>query len=220
MNKPVIICDFDGTITNNDNIIALMKKFAPSEWNSLKDDVLSQRISVRDGVGKMFRLIPSELKYDLIQYLLFTAQIRDGFREFVQFTKEKEIPLYIVSGGIDFFVHPLLNGLVAHDQVYCNEADFSGQTIEILWPNSCDEQCSNDCGCCKPSLIRKLADQNQEVIVIGDSVTDLEASKLADFVFARDFLLEKCKSLQLPYQEFSTFFDVIDGLKEKQEAVS
>lgn len=220
MSKPIIICDFDGTITNNDNIIAIMKKFAPPEWDGLKDDVLSQRISVREGVGKMFQLIPSELKYDMIQYLLFTAQLRDGFREFVQFTEEEEIPLYIVSGGIDFFVHPLLNGLVDRSRVYCNEGDFSGETIEILWPNTCDAQCSNDCGCCKPSLIRKLADPDQEVIVIGDSVTDLEASKLADFVFARDFLLEKCKSLDLPHQEFATFFDVIDGLKEKQEAVS
>lgn len=219
MSKPIIICDFDGTITNNDNIIAIMKKFAPPEWNVLKDDVLSQRISVREGVGKMFQLIPSELKYDMIQYLLFTAHLRDGFREFVQFTEEEEIPLYIVSGGIDFFVHPLLNGLVDRSRVYCNEGDFSGETIEILWPNTCDAQCSNDCGCCKPSLIRKLADPGQEVIVIGDSVTDLEASKLADFVFARDFLLEKCRSMNLLHQEFTTFFDVIEGLKEKQEAV-
>ncbi|USK35339.1 2-hydroxy-3-keto-5-methylthiopentenyl-1-phosphate phosphatase [Bacillus sp. F19] len=220
MSKPIIICDFDGTITNTDNIIAIMKKFAPPEWNALKDDVLSQRISVRAGVGKMFQLIPTELKYDIIQYLLFTAQLRYGFREFVQFTEEEEIPLYIVSGGIDFFVHPLLNGLVDRSRVYCNEGDFGGQAIEILWPNSCDDQCSNDCGCCKPSLIRKLAEPDQEVIVIGDSVTDLEASKLADFVFARDFLLGKCKSLDLPHQEFTTFFDVIDGLKKKQEAVS
>ncbi|MGG4488366.1 2-hydroxy-3-keto-5-methylthiopentenyl-1-phosphate phosphatase [Metabacillus idriensis] len=220
MSKPIIICDFDGTITNNDNIIAIMKKFAPPEWNELKDDVLSQRISVRNGVGKMFQLIPSALKYDMIQYLLFTAHLRDGFREFVQFTEEEEIPLYIVSGGIDFFVHPLLNGLVDRSRVFCNEGDFSGEKIEILWPNTCDVQCSNDCGCCKPSLIRKLADPGQKIIVIGDSVTDLEASKLADFVFARDFLLEKCKSLDLPHQEFATFFDVIDGLKEKQEAVS
>ncbi|WHZ59449.1 2-hydroxy-3-keto-5-methylthiopentenyl-1-phosphate phosphatase [Metabacillus hrfriensis] len=220
MSKPIIICDFDGTITNNDNIIAIMKKFAPPEWNALKDDVLRQRISVRAGVEKMFRLIPSELKYDIIQYLLFTAQLRDGFREFVQYTEEEEIPLYIVSGGIDFFVHPLLNGLVDRDRVYCNAGDFSGQAIEILWPNSCDDQCSNDCGCCKPSLIRKLAAPDQEVIVIGDSVTDLEAAKLADFVFARDFLLGKCQSLDLPHQEFTTFFDVIDRLKKKQEAVS
>ncbi|MGP1907111.1 2-hydroxy-3-keto-5-methylthiopentenyl-1-phosphate phosphatase [Metabacillus sp. JX24] len=218
MSKPVIICDFDGTITNNDNIIALMKQFAPSEWNSLKDDVLSQRISVREGVGRMFELIPSHLKGDMIQHLLFTAQIRDGFSDFVQFAKDNEIPLYVVSGGIDFFVYPLLNGLVEHDRVYCNESDFSGEYVQILWPNSCDDRCTNDCGCCKPSIIRKLAASDQEVIVIGDSVTDLEAAKLADFVFARDYLLEKCDALKLRHQAFSSFYDVIEGLKTRQEA--
>ncbi|MEM5017833.1 2-hydroxy-3-keto-5-methylthiopentenyl-1-phosphate phosphatase [Metabacillus indicus] len=218
MSKPVIICDFDGTITNNDNIIALMKRFAPPEWNTLKDDVLSQRMSVREGVGRMFELIPSKLKADMIQHLLFTAQIRDGFSDFVQFAKDHEIPLYIVSGGIDFFVYPLLNGLVEHDRVYCNESDFSGEFVQILWPNSCDDRCTNDCGCCKPSIIRKLASSDQEVIVIGDSVTDLEAAKLADFVFARDYLLEKCETLQLRHQAFSTFYDVIEGLKKRQEA--
>ncbi|MGD6793334.1 2-hydroxy-3-keto-5-methylthiopentenyl-1-phosphate phosphatase [Metabacillus indicus] len=218
MSKPVIICDFDGTITNNDNIIALMKQFAPPEWNTLKDDVLGQRISVREGVGRMFELIPSKLKADMIQHLLFTAQIRDGFSDFVQFAKDNEIPLYIVSGGIDFFVYPLLNGLVEHDRVYCNESDFSGEFVQILWPNSCDDRCTNDCGCCKPSIIRKIASSDQEVIVIGDSVTDLEAAKLADFVFARDYLLEKCETLQLRHQAFSTFYDVIEGLKKRQEA--
>lgn len=218
MSKPVIICDFDGTITNNDNIIALMKRFAPPEWNTLKDDVLSQRMSVREGVGRMFELIPSKLKADMIQHLLFTAQIRDGFSDFVQFAKDHEIPLYIVSGGIDFFVYPLLNGLVEHDRVYCNESDFSGEFVQILLPNSCDDRCTNDCGCCKPSIIRKLASSDQEVIVIGDSVTDLEAAKLADFVFARDYLLEKCETLQLRHQAFSTFYDVIEGLKKRQEA--
>ena len=32
MRKPLIICDFDGTITTNDNIISIMKQFAPEEW--------------------------------------------------------------------------------------------------------------------------------------------------------------------------------------------
>lgn len=54
MTKRVIFCDFDGTITDNDNIIAIMKQFAPPEWETLKDDILAQRISVQEGVGKMF----------------------------------------------------------------------------------------------------------------------------------------------------------------------
>ena len=39
---PLIICDFDGTVTMNDNIVSMMKEFAPPEWLELKDGVLSK----------------------------------------------------------------------------------------------------------------------------------------------------------------------------------
>lgn len=185
--KPIIFCDFDGTITLNDNIIALMKQFAPPEWEAIKDDVLAQRCSVQQGVGRMFSLLPTTLKEDIVQFLLDTARIRDGFSDFVAFTNEREIPLYIVSGGIDFFVYPLLDGLVEKERIFCNSADFSGETIHITWPYACDEHCGNECGCCKPSLLRKLAPKGAKTIVIGDSITDLAAAKLADYVIARDF---------------------------------
>jgi len=217
MSDKVIICDFDGTITETDNIIAIMKEFAPPEWDALKNGVLSQEISIKEGVGKMFQLLPSSSKTQIVEFILQHAEIRPGFQDFVRYAKENNIPLYIVSGGIDFFVYPLLQGLVNEDQIYCNVANFSNEQIKIEWPNSCDEQCTNECGCCKPSLIRQLTNTNQKKIVIGDSITDLQAAKLADFVIARDLLLEKCKELQLPHQSFTTFFDVMDILDHLEE---
>ncbi|WP_226668454.1 2-hydroxy-3-keto-5-methylthiopentenyl-1-phosphate phosphatase [Metabacillus litoralis] len=217
MKNKVIICDFDGTITETDNIIAIMKKFAPPEWDSLKNGVLSQEISIREGVGKMFQLLPSFKKNDIIDYILEHAEIRTGFKDFVQYTKDKNIPLFIVSGGIDFFVYPLLKDLIDEDKIYCNRANFTNEQIEIEWPYSCDDHCDNECGCCKPSLIRKLTDKEQSKIVIGDSITDLQAAKLGDFVIARDLLLEKSKELNLPHKPFTTFYDVIDILEQLEE---
>lgn len=214
--KPMIFCDFDGTITNSDNIIAIMKKFAPAEWDDIKDKVLSQEISIKEGVGKMFALLLSEKKEIITEYILAHAEIRDGFREFVAFTKEEGIPLYIVSGGIDFFVKPLLDGVVEEANIYCNHSDFSGETINILWPHACDEECNNDCGCCKPSIIRKLAETDTYKIVIGDSITDLEATKLADQVIARDFLIKKCEEHSIPFSPFETFYDVMKILKIRE----
>jgi 2-hydroxy-3-keto-5-methylthiopentenyl-1-phosphate phosphatase len=213
MTKRVIFCDFDGTITDNDNIIAIMKQFAPPEWEALKDDILAQRISVQEGVGKMFSLLPSSRKKEITDFILQTARLRDGFREFVTFTKEHDIPLYVVSGGIDFFVYPLLEGLVDKERIFCNGSDFSGETIRITWPHACDGQCQNGCGCCKPSLLRKLAVPDAFHIVIGDSITDLEVAKRADHILARDFLLDKCRELDLPHTPFTTFFDVIHFLQ-------
>src|SRR6478609_6131982 len=108
MTSLKIFCDFDGTITNSDNIIAIMKQFAPPEWESIKDDVLAQRVSIQEGVGQMFALLPVELKEDIISYILETSAIRDGFDDFIAYTKEHHIPLYIEGGEFFFFKKPFL----------------------------------------------------------------------------------------------------------------
>ncbi|WP_342430400.1 2-hydroxy-3-keto-5-methylthiopentenyl-1-phosphate phosphatase [Neobacillus sp. FSL H8-0543] len=218
MKKPVIYCDFDGTITDSDNIIAIMKKFAPPNWEVVKDQILTREISISEGVGRLFAELSSDKKQEITSFAIENARIRDGFPEFVEFARSEGIPLYIVSGGIDFFVYPILENYGPFDGVYCNQADFSGETIKILWPYECDSLCENNCGCCKPSIIRKLTkDADSFTIVIGDSVTDLEAAKLANFVLARDLLEEKCVEWGINHQGFKTFFDCIEAIKNRIE---
>lgn len=221
MNKAVIFCDFDGTITNSDNIFAIMKHFDPPGWEPIKDAILAQEISIREGVSKMFSLLPTAKKDELIEFVLAQAQIREGFADFVAYTREQEIPLYIVSGGIDFFVHPLLEPFGPFAGVYCNESDFSRETIQLVFPHSCDEQCpSQGCGCCKPSIMRRLLKEDAQSVVIGDSITDLQAAKQADIIIARDFLIEKCEELGLSYEPFENFYDVMNIITEKLEVTS
>ncbi|MDQ0207977.1 2-hydroxy-3-keto-5-methylthiopentenyl-1-phosphate phosphatase [Alkalicoccobacillus murimartini] len=215
---PIIFCDFDGTITTKDNIIAIMKKFAPPGWETIKDDILAERISIRTGVGQLFDLIPVEQKQDIINFVLAQAEIREGFSSFLEYVREKQIPLKVVSGGIDFFVQPILEPYGLLENLYCNGSDFSEKTIVITWPHSCDKQCTNDCGCCKPSILRQFQDEDYYKIVIGDSITDLQAAKEADEVFACDsFLLDKCRELQLNHSFFTTFHEIIDRLDSKLE---
>ncbi|MFC0473340.1 2-hydroxy-3-keto-5-methylthiopentenyl-1-phosphate phosphatase [Halalkalibacter kiskunsagensis] len=214
--NPMIFCDFDGTITDNDNIVAIMKKFAPPEWEAIKDDILSQHISIKEGVGHFFRLLPSELKEAMTTFILKDAKIRAGFDEFVSYTKRNRLDLVVVSGGMDFFVYPLLKGYDL--PIYCNEAKFNEETIRVEWPHTCDEQCTNECGCCKPSILREIGEGRYK-IVIGDSITDLQAAKQADLVFARDLLQQKCEQLGLPYYPFETFHDVISLLEQNEVKV-
>jgi 2-hydroxy-3-keto-5-methylthiopentenyl-1-phosphate phosphatase len=213
---PVLLCDFDGTVTEQDNIVAIMKRFAPPGWEAIKDDVLAQRLSVRAGVGKMFSLLPSSLKEEIVRFVRETAVIRPGFGEFVRFAEERGIPLYIVSGGIDFFVHPVLEGWIPQERIFCNGSDFSTETIRILWPYACDAECQNDCGLCKPSILRRFDPARYERIVIGDSITDLQAAKWADRVFATDFLQEKCEELGIAHTPFTTFHDILAHLKTRE----
>jgi 2-hydroxy-3-keto-5-methylthiopentenyl-1-phosphate phosphatase len=214
LKKPIIFCDFDGTVTKKDNIVSIMKQFAPPEYEKWKDGVLSRSIGIREGVGNMFGLLPSSLQQEIISFVLETAEIREGFSDFVQYTKKQDIPLYIVSGGIDFFVKPMLQPFDSISGLYCNKADFSGERIQIQWPHVCDEKCLNqNCGCCKPAIIRKISDGSTHSIVIGDSVTDLEAAKMAETVIARDYLSKKCEEFSIPSHSFETFYDCIDILE-------
>lgn len=215
--KRIIFCDFDGTITVNDNIVAIIKHFNPPGWEEIATSVLSQQISIRDGVGQMFRLLPTSKQKEVVEYGINNVQIRDGFAELLQYCKDEQIEFYVTSGGIDFFVFPVLARFgIPEDHIYCNGSDFSGEQIEITWPHPCDGQCTNDCGMCKTTIMRRFPASEYERIIIGDSVTDFEGAKLADTVFSRHYLTEKCKELGLPHTEFTTFHDIVHELKKER----
>lgn len=220
--KPIIFCDFDGTITETDNIVSLMTQFVPEESEKIAKAMMEQTITFKDGVSAMFALLSTKQKNAVIQYLLDTAIIREGFGDFVRYAQENHIPFYIVSGGVDFFIEPLLKKYGPFSGIYCNSADFSEQQIKLVFPNSCDEECAKfdvqGCGCCKPSVMRKVAQSNHFKIVIGDSLSDFEAAKQADLVFARDHLIKRCKDLHLPYKPFETFYDCLEAVKKLIEA--
>lgn len=214
--KKIVFCDFDGTITVNDNIIAIIKHFNPEGWEELVKQTISTEISIKEGVGSLFRLLPASMKDEVIRFSISNAKIREGFAQFVDFCKQEGIELYITSGGIDFFVYPILAEFkIDPDHIYCNGSNFSGERIEILWPHYCDEHCQNDCGMCKPTVMRKFPTEQYERIIIGDSVTDFEGAKLADRVYSRSHLTEKCHELGIPYTAFETFYDIIEAMKQK-----
>ncbi|WP_226375429.1 2-hydroxy-3-keto-5-methylthiopentenyl-1-phosphate phosphatase [Effusibacillus dendaii] len=203
----VVFCDFDGTITERDMIISVMERFAPDGWELTKDDILSQRISVQEGVGRLFSMIPSGQRDELVAYAKQTARIREGFGEFVEYCRGNNVELLVTSGGIDFFVEPILAPYQI-SQIYCNQADFSDETIRILWPHDCDDKCDGGCGMCKPSVMRKYPADRFTRLVIGDSITDLKAARQADFVIARSFLLDRCREEGLTLAPFTDFGDV------------
>ncbi|MGM1046161.1 MAG: 2-hydroxy-3-keto-5-methylthiopentenyl-1-phosphate phosphatase [Bacillota bacterium] len=215
--KPIIFCDFDGTITANDNIVAIMKHFKPEGYKAVMEAVLDRSISIREGVGRMFALFPSSRKAEIISYVLDQAIIREGFSEFLDYLKSENIPFYVTSGGIDFFVDPLLEPFsIPEENVYCNGADFEGEHIEITWPHPCQEPCVNNCGMCKVTVMNDFPAETYTRVLIGDSITDFEGAKQADLVYSRSTLTERCKKLGVKHVPFETFTEIIEDMKLKR----
>lgn len=215
MKQPVIFCDFDGTITENDNIVAIMRHCDPPGWKEIVQGIIDGTITIRHGVGSLFGLLPTAKKEEIILYSIENAIIRRGFAELLEYCRAQNIEFLVTSGGIDFFVYPLLAPYpIPTDRIFCNGSDFSGERIRIVWPHPCDDTCGKDCGMCKTTIIRSYPREACYRILIGDSVTDFEGAKLADLIFARSHLADKCRELGLPFYPYETFHDVIAQLRD------
>ncbi|MBN2984026.1 2-hydroxy-3-keto-5-methylthiopentenyl-1-phosphate phosphatase [Cohnella algarum] len=217
VRPPVLFCDFDGTITMSDNIVAIMKHFDPPGWEPIVKDIVAERKKVRQGVGEMFALLPSSMREEVTRFVLENAGIRPGFPELLAWCEKNEVDFFVTSGGIDFFVYPLLAPFdIPRDHIFCNGSDFSGERIRITWPNPCDDDCDNagGCGMCKTTIIRRYPREQYRRILIGDSVTDFPGAKLADLVYSRSHLTEKCRELGLPHVPFETFHDIVAHLEQ------
>src|SRR5574337_586998 len=205
----VIFCDFDGTAAEQEVIVSLFRAFGPPGWEAVRDAIIAGTISVRQGVGDLFARIPSSRVPEMVAYAQRIATLRRGFLEFLEYCRVHGYRFLLTSGGIDFFIYPILDGLLLRDQIYYNESDYSGPTVRILWPHACDEQCRADCGMCKPTIMRRFPPERYYRVVVGDGVTDLQAANLADLVVARDLLAVKCREAGIPYEPFETFYDVM-----------
>lgn len=205
-------CDFDGTITVNDRIRAIVRHFAPSDAQRLITAIDRRQVSVRAGMEQMFALLPSARYAEIREFVLSTTVIRQGFGRFVDFAAGHGWPITVVSSGFDFFVEPALAPWRERLGVYCNRIDTSGDYLRPVWPYPCDEQCDADCGLCKPTMLRQLGAVSRRRIVIGDGTSDFEWIRDVDFVYARDKLLRECQRLGLPHRPFDTFDDIVANL--------
>ncbi|MCL6592860.1 MAG: MtnX-like HAD-IB family phosphatase [Alicyclobacillus sp.] len=209
-------CDFDGTITERDMIAEIVKHFVPAQGLPLIEQVNRHELSVRDGVERMFGLLPSAQLPEIAAFACATARLRPGFAEFVQCCAQRQWPLTVVSGGFDFFVHPVLAPFAAHLKVICNQVDDSGPYLRVRWAVPCDPLCDGGCGLCKPTVLRQMKRPGYKQVVVGDGVTDRKAAQRADVVFARGRLQTELERLHVPYIPFSTFTDIVDRLNANE----
>jgi len=214
---PIIFSDFDGTITERDVIFIVMEKFAPPKWIQIKDKVLYERtITLKEGVEKLFNLVDSSKKNEIIKYVKEKVKLRQGFTEFLNFCKNEKFEFNVLSGGLDFHIEPVLEDFKDKLKIFCNKANFNSEKIKIDYkylPKDCS--LCGDCGFCKIEIIEHFPKNKFTRILIGDSLTDLGAAKIADMVFARGDLIKYLEQEKISYIPFLNFYEVKEQLVQK-----
>ena len=212
MSKIALLLDFDGTIDERNIATLLLDKFAIGDWKQYMSMSSKGEMSFRESVEKEFSCLPSQ-REKLTAFVLREAKVRGGLHRLVDFCARRNFPAAVVSGGLDFYIQPILekHGL-GHIPCYCGGADFeSGDRLKVVYDGvvpSCDAA-----GTCKCFQVGRYQEQGYKVALVGDGTSDMCASAQADYVFARRKLLEHCQELGLSHFPFETFDDVLDVLK-------
>jgi 2-hydroxy-3-keto-5-methylthiopentenyl-1-phosphate phosphatase len=206
-----IICDFDGTIALEDVTDGLLERFADESWKDVEAQWLAGKIGSRDCMARQVSLI--EADYERLNRYLDTVEIDPSFSSFVDTCKGfREIHLHVVSDGIDYAITRILNNNeLSRLRVKANAlVALPGNRYRLEFPHS-KPDCNVQAGTCKCAIAQtrdEKARRADSTLLIGDGLSDVCLASRADFVFAKDRLLDHCRENSIPHLPFATFADV------------
>jgi 2,3-diketo-5-methylthio-1-phosphopentane phosphatase len=114
--KFIFFTDFDGTITAHDSNDYLTDNlgFGLQKRLELNKLVLSDTITFRDAFAQMLGSVSLPFN-KCIEILLKTIELDSGFKEFFEWAKENNMPIVILSGGMEPIINALLTKLIGEE---------------------------------------------------------------------------------------------------------
>lgn len=217
MSNPrlAIFCDFDGTVARRDVGYHLYHHFSGGRNDALLPDWKAGRLSPRDCMrleSEMVCATPEAIFRFLDQF-----ELDPTFPEFERVCRAADVPITIVSEGLDIYIKRLLaNHGPEHFNVKCNIGHLEGGGLRIEFPHQY-RMCPG-CGNCKAARIeefRAQVDGACRIVFVGDGYSDACGARAADLVFAKKDLIQYCQTEGILYTEFGNFEDVTDRLVEQ-----
>lgn len=210
-NDLIIFSDFDGTISNQDVGNRLFHHFSHGKSEELVNRWKADEIDSRECLLEESMLIDDLSEEELFAFV-DCFEIDPDFKSFVEFCRNRELQLFILSDGLDIYINHLLQkNDLRGIPVLANQAWLEDGRLNISWPyhrHSC-----GSCGNCKGYHIRRLKQSGQKAVYIGDGKSDLCALPEADIVFATGFLADYCRSEGIDFLPFDNFSAITRMLK-------
>ena len=207
MEKICVVCDFDGTITERDTLYSFFEEYAVEEWKIVEELWVENKISSKECLIKEFELVPN-LSEKLIDKFLESMTIDKDFKKFCSELKSKNIDIYIVSDGVDYFINKVLKKFnISEIDIISNHGEFVNGKFTLSFPND-NKNCPKDSGTCKCKVITTLKEKYETVIYAGDGVSDFCSADKADILYAKKRLLTYCKENGIKYIPYNTFKDI------------
>ena len=189
--KIAILIDFDGTISMEDVTMRIYGKYASASCAVLNQMWAEGKISTIQEIEGCFATISATREE--MEANIKDIQLDPGFNNLVELCRENALPIAIVSDGLDWYIQYLLNLQGSTNlPVYANHIEFTQIGFQFTYPWF--DPTTPMRGVSKPAIIQKFQSDGYRVIFIGDGLTDTDAAKAADILFAKEALFEYCKA--------------------------
>lgn len=211
-----VFCDFDGTIASDDVGNRLFSTFAGEKAVEIVQRYLNDEINAREFLLQECAAIDSITPGELAKFV-DQFEIDPHVPNFVQFCSAHEIPITILSDGLDFYVERILKKYkLAHVTWFANHAKFvrRGNAMKLVpsFPYR-DAECDR-CGNCKRNHVLTMSGDDDIIVYVGDGISDRCPVRYADIVFAKHTLIPYCQEQNITYHEFRHFGDVQSRLEK------
>ena len=210
--KPAVLCDFDDTTVVENVASLLLSRFSGDSWLQIRERYLENSLTFKEYQEEAFSKLRAS-KDMLKEAVREEATLRPYFKELWQVCFSRNIPLAILTIGLDFYVEALLEREGLEDvPVYAVGTRFLAGCIDFIY-NYTREGCET-LGNCKCVVLDRFKNRGHFIVYVGDGRSDFCPASKSDLVFARSYLADCCEEQNIDYVPFKDFKGVIQALKE------
>jgi 2,3-diketo-5-methylthio-1-phosphopentane phosphatase len=203
-----ILCDFDGTVALDDVVDSLLERYGLAGWETLEQRWRDGQIGSLECMRGQVELL--DVGLDELHAYLDSVVIDPAFPEFVTRARALAMPIRIVSDGLDYVIRRILARHGLGDlPIVANE--LLAADVPRRWrlnaPFAAPGCRSATCKCVQVQSARE--ESSNLSLLIGDGASDFCVAGQADFVFAKDRLVEYCRLEGIPHRPIRGFADAI-----------
>ena len=201
--RPAVLTDFDDTAAVQNVAELLLHRFGDPTWTDVRQQFRDGHMNLKEYQEITFRNIRAD-RSAMQHYVRERANLRPYFGELHQFCRGHDIPLAVVSQGLDFYISALLERDGYGDvPIYAVDTSFDRGQISYHYNHAYPGMEAQ--GNSKALVVERFQQQGHFVIFAGDGASDQEASQRADMVFAHRTLARFCDEEGIEYQQFRDF---------------
>ena len=201
------MCDFDGTVTKADVTDVLLEKFADPQWRDIEAEWQAGRIGSKACMTRQIALM--RCTREALDSVLDDIAIDPGFPDFVAEARRRGSKITIVSDGLDYTILKILGRYGLQDlPIFANKLIFGeNDSLTLSCPHSTDA-CRSNAGTCKCAVADRARRDDFPIVLIGDGRSDFCAAASVDLAFAKESLLQHCKTQNIPHAPFASFAEM------------